>query len=658
MRIPIPEIQRQVAPSGGQRPAMINPGGQQGVQAFVGAIDKIAAERERDAAIQADNFDRIEHEQRKARNVERVSAARLEWAQTLQNRQTDAGPAADGFTGSLMKDFKSWSETSAAAIPDEREREMFKGMIAPIGDHLGQTGIQFEGQQRRAWRRSTLADGIDTDAKTAGADPSQVLEIVAARRAAILQSGDLHPDEQAALEVKARETIAYNAGVTLVNRDPAAWLKRDAKTDPLISLLDPANLRTLTGHAQALVAQQRNAADRNGERALRDAEKAVDGLREFALGGGLPDLAYQAQVRTLTRGTPYAEAADALLGQAQAGAAFGSQSLPKQAAALQSMGMGGNPDEKKLIDFARQVHETQRRAFNEDPWDAGARFKRLPMVAPQQITAPAQLLKIAAERLPMMTDLEVASGMPAPVLRPAEVPQAIAQLQSASIRDRTEILGQLGTMLDPKRQQALAEQLDKGDDSLALTLKLGADKTTAGRMVAELVQVGKQALGDKTVKKDETALSGWRADISGLVRGTLNDPKAEDEIIRAAYYVRAAQELDSAKAAGFTKGFGNGAEDAIAMVIGKPLERGGVKTFLPKGMTESQFDSKAREVLSAGAGQTVYMRGQPVTVEAISQRLGAYGMRLVRPGEYMPMSNNAPFTVDKEGQQPLRLRVQ
>ena len=164
MRIPIPEIQRQAAPTDGPRPAMIQPGSQQGTQALASSLAQVATERERQAALQLDNFERIENEQRKARNVERVAAARLQWAETFQNRQTDAGPAADGFTGSLLKDFKGWAETSAAAIADEREREMFKGMIAPLGDHLGQSGIQFEGQQRRAWRRSTLADGIDTDA--------------------------------------------------------------------------------------------------------------------------------------------------------------------------------------------------------------------------------------------------------------------------------------------------------------------------------------------------------------------------------------------------------------------------------------------------------------------------------------------------------------
>lgn len=657
MRIPIPEIQRQVAPSGGQRPAMINPGGQQGVQQFAASLAQVGADREREAARQADNFERIENEQRKARNVERVTAARLEWAQTMQNRQMDAGPAADGFTGGLLRDFKAWSETSAGAIADEREREMFKGMIAPIGDHLGQSGIQFEGQQRRAWRRSTLADGIDTDAKTAGADPSQVLEIVAARRAAIRQSGDLMPDEQMALEVKSRETIAYNAGVTLVTRDPAGWLKRDAKTDPLISLMDPANLRALNGHAQALVAQQRNAAERDGERAIKDAEKAVEGLREFALGGGLPDLAYQAQVRTLTRGTPYAEAADALLGQAQAGAAFGSQSLTKQAAALQAMGMGGNPDEKKIIDFARQVHDTQKRAFDDNPWAAASRFHRLPAVPEAQITDAGQALQLIQQRRPMQSAVEASAGRPVSPLQPTEAAQWADRLKALPVEQRADQLAAVGQSLGIGQVAALADQLDKGNKPLALAMKLGLDRTTAGRTVAGLALRGAQALADKTVKKDDAALTGWRSEISGMVRGTLGDDRAESDVIEAAYYVRAAMDIEGIAAPGFSRGLGQSAEEAVRMVIGTPLDRGGVKTLTPRGMDEKAFDEKARAALAPLAGQKVYIRGKEMTAEELAIRIAGYGMRRDGQGRYTPVLNGAYFTTDKEGQQPLRLEV-
>jgi hypothetical protein len=534
---------------------------------------------------------------------------------------------------------------------------MFKGMIAPLGDHLGQSGIQFEGAQRRAWRRSTLADGIDTDAKTAGADPSQVLELVAARRAAIRQSGDLMPDEMMQLETKAREAIAFNAGATLVNRDPGAWLKRDTKTDPLISLLDPANLRALNGHAQALVAQQRNEAERNGERAIKEAEKAVEGLREFAIGGGLPDLAYQAQVRTLTRGTPYAEAADALLGQAQVGAAFGSQSLTKQAAALQAMGMGGNPGEKKIIDFARQVHDTQKRAFDDNPWAAASRFHRMPAVPEAQITDAGQALQLIQQRRPMMSAVEASAGRPVSPLQPTEAVAWADRLKALPVEQRADQLAAVGQSLGIGQVAALADQLDKGNKPLALAMKLGLDRTTAGRTVAGLALKGAQALADKAVKKDDAALTGWRSEISGMVRGTLGDDRAEQDVIDAAYYVRAAMDIEGIAAPGFSRGLGASAEEAVRLVIGTPLDRGGVKTLTPRGMDEAMFDEKARAALAPLAGQKVYIRGKEMTAEELATRLNGYGMRRDGQGRYTPVLNGAYITTDKDGQQPLRLEV-
>ena len=442
-----------------------------------------------------------------------------------------------------------------------------------------------------------------------------------------------------------------------MTRDPAGWLKRDTKTDPLISLLDPANLRALNGHAQALVAQQRNEVERNGERATKEAERAVDGLRDFALSGGLPDLAYQAQVRTLTRGTPYADAADALLTQAQAGAAFGSQSLPKQAAALQQMGMGGNPDEKKIIDFARQVHDSQKRAFDENPWAAASRFHRLPAVPEVQITDAGQAIQVIQQRRPMMPTVEASAGKPVSPLQPGEAVQWADRLKALPVEQRADQLATVGQSLAIGQVSALADQLDKGNKPLALAMKLGIDRTTAGRTVAGLALRGAQALADKTVKKDDAALTGWRSEISSMVRGTLGDDRAEQDVIEAAYYVRAAMDIEGIAAPGFSRGLGGSAEEAIRLVIGTPVDRGGVKTLTPRGMDERMFDDRSRAALQPLSGQKLYIRGKEMTADELAIRINGYGMRRDGQGRYTPVLNGAYITTDKDGQQPLRLEV-
>lgn len=655
MRIPIPEVQRQVAPTAAGGAPMARDVGMGGVMDAARSLQMAAQERERVAAQEAARIDQAEQEQAKARNIERLSAARLEWTQSLLDRQTKAGPEADNFTGSLLGEFDGWAEKSGQAIEGERERLQFRGMLAGLRDHLQTGALTFEHGARREYRKRVLDDGIDTDARTVMTDPGTVRDVLAARVAAIGTSTDLTSDQKAALTQKARETVGFNAAATLVTRDPAAWLQRDAATDPLATLIDPKQLRSLNEHARALVAQQQREAERRGEQGLKEAEKAVDGLREFALSGGLPDLAYQAQVRTLTRGTPYAEAAEALLQQSVAGAGFGSQSLARQKAWLEQAGIGGSPEQKKLIDHARGIYETQKRAFDDDPFAAAARFHRLPTVPEAQITDAGQAAPLVRQRLQALPAVETSAGRAVSPLRPAEAVQWAEKLQSLPPDARAAQLGEVGAMLNVGQVGALAEQLDKGNKPLAMSLKLGLDKTTAGRTTSALVLRGAQALADKAVKKDDAALTGWRSEIAGLVRGTLGDDKAEQDVIDAAYFVRAAMENEGTQVPGFNLKASN--ENAVRMVIGTPIDRGGVKTLTPRGMDEKTFNEKSRAALAPYSGAKLYLRGKEMTPQELALRIDGYGMKRDGQGRYTPVVNGAYVTTDADGAQPLRLEV-
>lgn len=650
MRIPIPEIQRQVAPTGGPAPTMARPVAQTGVSDLGAALTGLGRERAQEVQVREANALRVDFEQKKARVVERASAARLQWAETLQKRQAEASDGADGFTPGVLRDFDTWQDQSLQAIPDEDERRMLQGMLGGVREHLGAASLQFEGQQRRAYRKRVIEQGVDTDARTVMADPAQFGDVLAMRVAAINSSTDHTAEERADMVQRAREAIAFNAAATLAQRDPAGWLKRDPAQDLIQRLMDPKQLRAVNEHARALADRAANDMQRRGELAMKDAEKAVEDLRTFTLSGGLPDLAYQAQVQRLTAGTPYAEAASAMLQAASAGAAFGAQSLPKQAAALQAMGQGGSPEQKKLIDFARQVHETQRRAFDEDPWAAASRFHRLPDAPEVAIGSPDVAARVVQQRLQTIAGVETSAGRPVSPLRPNEAVQWATQLQALPPDQRAQTLGQVGAMLNVGQVGALAEQLDKGNKPLALVLKLGPDRTTSA-----LVLRGAQALADKTVKKDDAAVAGWRAEIANMVRGTLGDDRAEQEVIDAAWYVRAAMDAESTPVPGFDLKASN--ENAVRMVIGTPIDRGGVKTLTPRGMDVDTFDRQARAALQPMAGQTLYVRGKPVTAEELAVRLPSYGMKRDGQGRYTPVLNGAYVTTDAQGQQPLRLEV-
>lgn len=558
-----------------------------------------------------------------------------------------AGKVRESVLGGYQADQRATMDAHISGVEGSLQRGLqgvvFKRKQQETASTIDQFGEQVSREAMRqgpAWASQKFGAMVDFTGSAAGLNEAQQQKL-----------------KQSFAE-RVHATFFEGAGVAALTKGdiPALQSLREQLNGSQGDALDPGKRTALSHQLFTWQKQIEGSRAREQDAAEKLAADTVNKLQTFILEGQAPDLEYQKQVLEATKGTQWEAQAKAQINLGIQGAGFGSQPLLRQAAMMQTWeGTPTDPDQAKARAHARTIHERQAAAYKEDPWDAAARFQRMPVVVAQPIMAPGQLLQLATQRIPQMGGIEAASGMPAPLLRPAEVPQAIQVLQSASIRDRVEVLGQIGSMLKAPQIEALAAQLESGNKPLALTLKLGADRTTTGRMTSELVQIGAQALADKTVKKDDTALAGWRAEISSLVRGTLGDTKAENDIIDAAYFVRAAQELDGVAPTGFKLPVG--ADQAVSLVVGMPLTRAGVKTLLPRGMDESMFDTRARAALAAGKGQTIYLRGQPMTVESLANRWPSYGVRMVRPGEYMPVSGNAPFTLDKEGAVPLRVQV-
>lgn len=647
LRIPVPEYQRQQAPSGQARVAQAATIGQGGVMDAAASLQREAAQRERVADQQLANFQRLEHEQKKARNVERVSAARLQWTETLAKRQSEAEASADGFSRGVLTDFDTWRKQSAEAIPDEDERRMFDGMVANIRDHVGLTAMQFEATHRRAYRKRVVMDGIDVDARVAGADPGQMSDVLAQRLAAIKSVGDFSGEERAELEQQARENIAFQAAATLAGQDPVAWLKRKPKDDPVASLLDPEKLRQLNNHARSIIERDKAQREGDNDRAMRAAEKEVEALREFVLDGGLVSPEYESRLQAAT-GPLWAQAQE-IVKVSRSGAAFGVRPIAEQDAIL-AASKPGDPEQAKMVEHLRTVNGRQKAAYAANPWEAATRFGRAPAAPPYKITTAEQVPEIIAERLKGIGTVEQMAGGPVSPLQPDEATDAALALMAASVDKRAEVLAQVGARLTVPQIAKLADQLDKGDRATALMLKLGADRTDAGRATSVLVGRGAQALKDKVVKRDETALTGWRSEIAAMVRGAGLGERAEQDAIDAAYFVRAA--LD---APGYEFGAKTN-EKAVELVVGLPYERGGMKTLLPRGLKEDEFIERAGKAVAA-AGETFYVRGQPLTRAAVLRNLASMGMARDGQRRFTPFYNGAPVTIDPEGAKPLALQV-
>jgi hypothetical protein len=476
---------------------------------------------------------------------------------------------------------------------------------------------------------------------------------------------------------KFTEKVMEDVASMLVERDPvnslAAINKRmgvGAEMGPsgvtAIDALDVPKLVTLRHRASSYVTQAENKLRIEAEKRLKEAESEIKDLQSFVLTGQMVSPEYERTVLAKVQGTPFEQSARVMIGASYEGAAHGSLPLPKQDERLRMLSAtmavaGSNPADLKIANDARQITNTQRAAYKENPWAAAARFGRQQSVPEMAIGAPEQVPQLIAQRLPLMTSVEMFAGEPVSPLQPGEAKAFSEKLKTLPPDAKAEVLAQTGVMLSAPRAAALAEQIDKNDKPTALALLMGLDRTTAGRAASTYVLRGAQALQDKTVKKDDQALAGWRAEIATLVRGTLGDDRAESQIIDASYYVRAALDQEGIAAVGF-KPMKASAENAIAMVIGRPLERGGVKTFMPRGMDERTFDERLkaytperlRQIAPAGV---VFVRGAPVKVEQLAPRLDEYGLKRDGAGRYIPVVRNAPVTLDPQGQQLLRLEV-
>lgn len=439
--------------------------------------------------------------------------------------------------------------------------------------------------------------------------------------------------------------------------------------------IDPQRRTQLThqlfGYEQSILAKQAAAANAAEREALARENNAIELSNKtidlLANGNALsPD--FIRQITTESVGTSVEPVIALLLSGQTPVAGFATRPAAERAAILErgrneaaDPAKGTNPQQAAMLKQLTTINDNLVSKAKDNVWataqGAGV-IKDAPAVDATNINT---VLDAVSGRMGMIGKVEAWAGGPVTPLQPQEAQQLAETVKKLPPRDASEFLGELGARLGtPQRISAVAAQFAHNNKPLELSMKLN-DRTTAGRTVGELVLLGAQSLSDKTVKRDDAALSGWRSEIAGMVRGTLGSQAAENDAIEAAYYVRASMDNPATATPGMSLRASN--ENAVSMVIGKPIERGGVKTILPRGMTEDAFTDKLRqytpEALSSIAPSgVVYVRGQPRKLEQLSSALPGMGMRRNPAGGYTPVSGGAFVTLDEAGTIPLNLPVQ
>jgi hypothetical protein len=186
----------------------------------------------------------------------------------------------------------------------------------------------------------------------------------------------------------------------------------------------------------------------------------------------------------------------------------------------------------------------------------------------------------------------------------------------------------------------MAKQLHDKDGSLGLAMMYASQQTTQGRLVAELVLRGDQALRDKTVTIDKAAETGWQATIAKSIRGAFSNRQAEDAAVDAAFKIAAAK---------YAQNNSIDIPEAVRLATGGIVERNGQKFPLPYGMKEPDFDKalsaiKPADLAAQAPDGQVLVGRTPMALDAFVATLPKASLVDAGPGLYNVRAGMATVT--------------
>jgi len=693
MRIPISPIQRSVDPGTPGGVALARPtGAGRGLQDVGQALEGVAAIRQRNAAIEEENFQRVEHEQKKARVSERSSNDRLKWTELMQQRQTEAAPGADGFTPGLMKEFDTYSKQALDGVKDEAERDMYKGMLQRLRENVGEHSMVFESGARRSYRRQVLTDGVSTDAKTLAIDPSQFTDVFAQRLALINGSTDLSAEDKGALAKQARDLLSTSAAQTMADRDPLGFLQRigmrpkavdkkgkpvpvDAEaaakmvaSDPILSQLPPAQLRAISDRASTVLVHEEARRQAEAERAAhkaeiaaakreREANTAYTILSDWAREGKLPDPVAAKPLLDKLAGTPYqaAYAERAKATAANASAAILPLDVQRQRLDVLKAKRNAGGTSQSLeheIEASERILAAAELEYKADPLRAGAERGVIPAVAPLDATNIDTMIQSIGPRVEQAGIVATRTGSQVSPLTSDEARRMKVELDALPPAQRSAKVAAMAARVGPQAAQGLAAQLDDQDRALALAFASGSVATTNGRYVSELILKGAQAKKEGTSTKNEKVpgvkSAQWSARVAAALDGMYPAQTLTDRTREAAVFIAhgmAAEQMGELS--------DRDLERAVGMAVGgRVAEHNGRRIPLPSWADESAIERRLQaitpdQIKAQAGGDTVRAGGVAVPVDEFVRRLPGAQLMYARPWQYMVIVNGRPVTTEK-----------
>lgn len=619
--------------------------------------EKVAAEAEREREKQAARAERVTH---------LTSHAKIQTGLADLHDEINSGLTA----GTMGKDEarKQWSERSTkvvgeqvATLPPDLgplvSAEMM-GLTGRLNNSL-EDSIRKRDQSEADAGLMTYREQMQRFASSDMATATAQWEKVARESGA--QAG--WSPERIAKEVQTfRETVSYTKGYEVVSaaRNNRQALDAAEKAIGQLPDLDPQKRATLMDRASAYkfaldqkaeLAAQRQA--RQAEAGMRKAEAAFQTFQSLADKGTVLDPAYIDQVVAQTAGTPYQAGVKAMAQQAVETGGLASQPIAAQQAALDAINQKIAADGRSpALDRRKEQLEKVVAGSKGDLEKAGglrAAVERgvLDKIAPLDIRSIEGITQGLAARVEQADTVSKGwAGSTVSPLLPEEAEQLAGTLNNLAPAARSTFIATLSKAVPPKQMAALAKQIDGKDRALALSMALGSSGTTAGRFTSELVIKGAQAIKDKGVKPDNSAVTGTRARAAEYLGDSLTG-KAREDVLDTAYYIYAGMEAE---------GSGD-INRAVRMAVGGDIiDRNGRKLPIPAGVNEDTFETSmatsARRAI--GTGQ-VFVSGKAMEADAFLKALPSAELQPVGNGRYVVRAGSGLVTTD--GKKPLVLGV-
>lgn len=509
-----------------------------------------------------------------------------------------AGQPVPDMTGSFLTDYDKSAGSVLATAPNGKSKAYLQAQLTQSRAALGGQVIGQQAQLEREWKLSTADTTTQNGAKIVQQDPGQF----DAQMSNIMTTmPHIDPATDAARALHARATLAGAAASSVLTTDP--YSLRDVTNKALgvggakgptgaayVDAASPQEVETWNKQANARIAQIENAKLLNQNAAEAAAQTEHNKLADMVNAGQVPSLGYIGQVRTVTKGTSFADDSEKLIQLGTSGSGFGSLPLPAQSRYLASLDAnatanGTDPDNVAARAQLEKINTTQAAAYKDNPLDAASRFAHVAVVPLQDISSTSQALDLVNQRVAALPKVEAAAGVPVSPLQPAEAQQLGKLLRAMQPDQAATAMSQLGASIGSvERIGALSKQIGDTDGAMGMAMAYAGNKSSQGRMVGELVLRGDQALRDKRTEVQVQQAEAWQATAATSIRGAFSDPTIESQAIQAAKRINAATAL-------------NGQDDmdaAVRMATGGITTHGAAdaKIPLPYGMKADDFEKR------------------------------------------------------------------